>query len=116
MKRLMILAASIFLFTAPGFAVETSWYGAECAGRLMANGKPFDPEAMTCASWDYPLGTKLRVSHGGRSVVVVVTDRGPARRLYAQGRTLDLSRAAFRKLGSLKAGLLEVNIERVNTR
>jgi rare lipoprotein A len=92
----------------------SSWYGAECEGKLMANGKPFNPAAMTCASWDYPLGTRLHVSHfDGRhtqSVWVTVTDRGPAKRLYRKGRRLDLSRAAFERLDSLDKGLIEVSI------
>jgi rare lipoprotein A len=69
----------------------SSWYGAECEGRLMANGKPFVPSALTCASWDYPFGTQLRIVHNARSIKVTVTDRGPAKRLYRKGRRLDLS-------------------------
>jgi rare lipoprotein A (peptidoglycan hydrolase) len=41
---------------------------------------------------------------------VEVTDRGPAKRLYRQGRKLDLSRAAFERIGKLSDGLLEVEI------
>lgn len=93
----------------------TSWYGDECAGKLMANGKPFDPNKYTCASWDYPLGTMLRVSTTLRdghilSVAVVVSDKGPNRRLL-KTRQLDLSRAAFKALTPLKVGLLEVMVE-----
>lgn len=113
MKRALIilvtLAASIFY--SPAGQTETSWYGEECAGRLMANGKPFRPEAYTCASWDFPLGTRLVVRHKNQSVFVTVTDRGPAKRLVSQGRRLDLSRSAFEKLGDLKKGLLTVDVE-----
>ena len=90
-----------------------SWYGDECRGRLQANGRPFNPDAFTCASWDWPLGTRLKISHAGRSVVVVVSDRGPARRLYRKGRAIDLSRAAFAKLADIKSGVVEINIERL---
>jgi rare lipoprotein A len=106
---LVILAASIFY--TPAAQTVTSWYGQECAGRLMSNGKPFRPERLTCASWDYPLGTRLAIRRGGNSVIVVVTDRGPAKRLVAQGRRLDLSEAAFRRIGNLADGLLVVNVE-----
>jgi len=78
---------------------------------IMANGKRLDDQAFTCASWDYPFGTRLRVESAGRSVIVVVTDRGPAKRLYRQGRIIDLSKAAFSELGSLKAGILSVTVE-----
>lgn len=99
-----------------------SWYGAECAGRLMANGKKFDPDKLTCASWFFPLGTKLVVRYdlgptvGSACVFVEVTDRGPARRLVARGRIIDLSRAAFDCLTSgfpaaRKAGLISVTVE-----
>ena len=88
-----------------------SWYGAECAGKAMANGKPFDPAALTCASWFYPLGTKLEVRCGNRSVIVECSDRGPARRLVAKGRIIDLSRAAFEQLGDIRNGILQVNIK-----
>ena len=40
--------------------------------------------AMTCAHRSLPFGTKLRVTHGGQSVVVTVNDRGP----FVRGRVL----------------------------
>lgn len=89
-----------------------SWYGEEHRGKLMANGKPFNPDKLTCASWFHPFGTKLRVRHGSRSVVVTVTDRGPHRRLVRQGRKIDLSLAAFKKLRHPDIGLIRVRIER----
>jgi len=84
-----------------------SWYGKEYAGRIMANGRPFDPEALTCATYAYPLGTVLRVVYNRRTVRVIVTDRGPARRL---GRLIDLSRAAFSELAPLDLGLVTVTV------
>lgn len=92
---------------------DASWYGAEFAGKRMANGQPFNPGALTCASWFYPLGTKLRVTHGNRSVVVTVTDRGPAKRLVRQGRIIDLSLFAFNYLAPLDKGLINVTVEKL---
>jgi rare lipoprotein A len=88
-----------------------SWYGQECAGRLMANGRPFNPAALTCASWHHPFGTQLRVSNpaNGRSVIVIVTDRGPHRRL---NRAIDLSQSAFARIADPKLGLVRVHIRR----
>ena len=40
---------------------EASYYSYECAELPMANGKPFDPEKRTCASWFYDFGTVLSV-------------------------------------------------------
>lgn len=90
--------------------LTASWYGAEAEGKLMANGKPFDPGKYTCASWDYPLGTMLGVSLNGKTVAVVVTDRGPNKRLL-KTRQIDLSRATFSALAPLKLGLVKVTVE-----
>lgn len=92
---------------------QASWYGDEHRGLPMANGRPFEPEAMSAASWFYPLGTRLRITHGRRSVIVEVTDRGPARRLVRQGRRLDLSVGAFRRLGDPREGVIRVRVERL---
>lgn len=78
----------------------------------MANGQPFDPEALTAASWFFPLGTWVNVSSGERSITVEITDRGPAKRLVQQGRVIDLSHAAFARLGDPKRGLIPVEITR----
>jgi rare lipoprotein A (peptidoglycan hydrolase) len=43
------------------------------------------------------------------AVIVVVTDRGPSKRLLAT-RQLDLSEAAFAAIAPLKQGLAEVAI------
>lgn len=85
-----------------------SWYGEELRGELMANGKPFNPDKLTCASWNYPLGTKLRVSHKNKSVTVEVTDRGPNKRL---GRLIDLSQKAFSVLSDTRKGLIPVGVQ-----
>lgn len=114
MKLLLLLAAFI-IFTplARSEVTTSSWYGDECKGKTMANGKPFDPTAMTCASWDYPFGTRLRIVYKARSIVVTVTDRGPAKRLCRKGRKLDLSREAFRRLAPIDRGLIRVDVRRI---
>lgn len=114
MNLVKVLACTVWL-ACSAKADIASWYGHECSGKLMANGKPFNPYALTCASWDYPLGTVLRVSHGDKTVRVVVTDRGPAKRLYRQGRKIDLSWKAFATLADPRVGLIEVNIRKENT-
>jgi rare lipoprotein A len=94
----------------PPTSGTASWYGREAAGKRMANGELFDPAKYTCACWGYPLGTELQVRHGDRSVIVKVTDRGPARRLR---RVIDLSEAAFAWLADCKTGLIKVTITKL---
>ena len=84
----------------------------------MANGRKFNPDKMTAASWFYPLGTRVRVTvsspnFGPRSVTVTVTDRGPAKRLVEKGRVIDLGRAAFQKIAHPDLGLVSVVVEPV---
>jgi rare lipoprotein A len=76
----------------------------------MANGRPFNPDKLTAASWFYDLGTMVTVTCGDRSVVVEIADRGPAKRLVKRGRKIDLSRAAFAKLAPPLVGLIDVTI------
>src|ERR1043166_9252010 len=93
-----------------------SWYGEDHRGRLMANGKRFNPDKLTAASWFYPLGTKVRVTlkeenKAPRSVLVTITDRGPAKDLVRDGRIIDLTHAAFKRLGRPARGLVPVMVE-----
>jgi len=84
-----------------------SWYGEGYRGKRMANGQRFDPDALTCAAWRWPLGARLRVEWRGKSVIVTVTDRGPS---LALDRIIDLSLAAFAAIAPLPLGIIEVQI------
>ena len=78
----------------------------------MANGQRFNPDKLTGASWSFDFGTKVVVTHANRSVVVEITDRGPAKRLFQDGRKIDLSRAAFAKLADPDFGLIDVTVRK----
>lgn len=107
------LAAIFFLWCVPCHAaVQASWYGEEHRGQPMANGQRFNPDKLTAASWFYHLGTRVVVTHGGRSVVVEITDRGPSKTLVSQGRKIDLSYAAFAKLANPERGLIAVTVKK----
>ena len=69
---------------------------------------------LCAASPDYPKGTKLRVTRAGssKSVIVTVNDFGPNRKRFPK-RAIDLDATAFRKLGRLSEGLIEVRVEPV---
>lgn len=90
-----------------------SFYSYECADQPMANGRPFDPEKRTCASWFYKFGTVLAVKSldTERITEVIVTDRGPNKRLVKKGRIIDLSKRAFQDICALEKGLTRVAIE-----
>lgn len=88
-----------------------SFYGREFQGRRTASGARYDARAFTCAHRTAPFGTRLRVTdlETGRSVEVVVNDRGP----FAPGRVVDLSLAAARRLGIVRRGVVRVRVERI---
>jgi rare lipoprotein A len=122
MKAILLGAALFWVSISATPAANTppsglaSWYGEDHRGKLMANGKPFNPDELTAASWFYPLGTKVRVSLGSsdatvRTVVVSITDRGPARHLVRDGRIIDLSHAAFKRLATPESGLVAVSVQ-----
>ena len=77
-----------------------SWYGPGFAGRRTASGEAFNPSDYTAAHRSLPFGSKVRVTHNGRSVVVRINDRGP----FHGGRVIDLSQAAAEDLGLRRAG------------
>ncbi len=86
-----------------------SWYGPEMFGSLTASGEPYNMNGLTAAHRDLPMGTPIRVTNllNRRTVTVRINDRGP----NAPGRLLDVSMAAAKCLGFLKAGLAPVRIE-----
>lgn len=86
-----------------------SWYGPGFHGRLTASGERFDQNELTAAHRKLPLGTEVRVTNleNGRSIVVQINDRGP----YVEGRVIDLSKAAARRLGMVEDGVAKVRVE-----
>ena len=85
-----------------------SLYGNPFHGRKTANGETYNMNEMTAAHKELPLGTRVEVTNlsNGRKVVVRINDRGP----FHGNRVLDLSRAAAQELGTLNAGVAQVQI------
>jgi rare lipoprotein A len=65
--------------------------------RTTSSGERFDPRGMTAAHRTLPFGTRLTVTNPktGKSVIVVVNDRGPSTRRIG----IDLSIAAAKAIG-----------------
>jgi rare lipoprotein A (peptidoglycan hydrolase) len=74
-----------------------SWYGDDCHGKMKATGEKFNKLAMTAAHRTLPLPSVVRVTNlrNGKSVIVVVDDRGP---YCYTGRIIDLSYGAAKVL------------------
>lgn len=88
---------------------EASWYGPGFQGKETANGETFDQKELTAAHPTLPMGTKAKVINleNGKKVDVRINDRGP----YADGRAIDLSGAAAKKLDMKGDGTVQVKIE-----
>ena len=86
-----------------------SWYSYPARTRRTATGEWFDPGQMTAAHKTLPLPCEVEVTNleNGRKVRVRVNDRGP----YADGRIIDLSRAAADRLGFARAGTTRVRVK-----
>jgi rare lipoprotein A len=99
----------------PAIYGTASWYSQSDAGILptTANRERFDDQQLTCAIWDMPFNTLLKVTNleNKKSVVVRVNDRGPAKRLVAQGRIIDLTKEAFAQIAELEKGLIRIKFE-----
>jgi len=98
------------IFTETGLA---SWYGAPYHNRAGSNGEVYNMNAMTAAHRTLPLGSIVRVTNlkSGHSALVRITDRGP----FIDGRIIDLSLAAAKKLDVWRAGIAEVKLEVMET-
>lgn len=93
-----------------------SWYGYETyrqkGGHMTANGEAFDPNGLNAAHKYLPLPTFVRVTNleNNHRIIVRVNDRGP----FVQGRIIDMSAGAAKKLGFYKKGTAMVLVEAVN--
>ena len=90
-------------------AGEASYYSHRFQGKPTASGERFDQRKDTAASPDLPLGARATVTNeaNGQSVDVTINDRGP----YVDGRILDVSKDAAKRLGMTKDGTAPVTVE-----
>ena len=90
-----------------------SWYGAPYHNRRGSNGEIYDMHAMTAAHRTLPLGSIVRVTNPetGEAAIVRITDRGP----FIEGRVIDLSQAAAKRIGLVQKGTARVRLEVLKT-
>ena len=88
---------------------EASYYAKVLDGQKTASGETYDKNAFTAAHRSLSFGTRVRLTYlkTGKSVDVVINDRGPA----VEGRIIDLSRAAAEKIGLTEDGSGKVKLE-----
>jgi rare lipoprotein A len=88
---------------------QASFYADRHQFKKTASGALYNHNLETAAHRKIPFGSKIEVTNvtNGKSVVVVVNDRGP----FVKGRIVDLSKSAFSSIGSTSAGLLKVEIK-----
>jgi rare lipoprotein A len=93
--------------------VTASYQGSRSAGRTTASGEPYDPNDLTAASRNLPIGSTAKITNPatGRSVKVRINDRGP----FVHGRSLDLSKSAAGKIGITHEGVARVTVTPVNS-
>lgn len=86
-----------------------SWYGNKFHGHLTSNGERYNMFAMSAAHKNLPLPSYVQVTNiaNNKQIIVRVNDRGP----FHEGRIIDLSYAAAKKLDMLKAGTAQVEIK-----
>jgi peptidoglycan hydrolase CwlO-like protein len=84
----------------PSGVTQASTYSvSDNGGTGTSSGRPLDDSDLTCAcspGLGLSFGTHVAITHGGRRVIVVVTDRGP---FSPPGRDFDLTTRAASLLG-----------------
>lgn len=104
------------LQTSLGFEEEgmASWYGRKFHNRQTANGEVYNMYAHTAAHKTLPLPSWAEVTNleNGRQLIVKINDRGP----FVEGRVIDLSYAAARKLGFDREGTARVHVRALETK
>jgi rare lipoprotein A len=109
-----MLKLALALFLLPGIAqacTKATVYAARYDGRTTASGAVYRHSGISAASPWLRLGTRVLVTHGDRTIEVVITDTMPVR-YPRDGRcvVLDLSGAAARKLGIGRIGFVNIKV------
>jgi rare lipoprotein A len=106
---------ALLLLTGSMYATTVSFYHDKYDKKLTASGIIFNQRKMYAAHCILPFGTKVRITNltNHKSVIVTVVDRGPFLKTKhgykrCKSRLFDLSTSAFRKIGSIRQGVLKI--------
>jgi len=95
-----------------GPKLTASYYHDALEGMPTTSGEIYRGKLMTAAHKTLPLGSEVTLCRGDRPRIcatVRINDRGP----WIKGRDFDLSKAAARKLGMLRQGLIKVIVNTI---
>ena len=122
MNKLIVFALSSLIITGcssvPSVskgAIEkgkASYYADKYHGRTTASGEVFNQRALSAAHQTLGFGSRVKVTNlsNNKSVIVTINDRGP----FIRGRIIDLSKKAFSQIASVKQGVIDVTVERLD--
>ena len=122
MNKLIVFALLSLIFSgcssAPSVskgAIEkgkASYYADKYHGRTTASGEVFNQLALSAAHQSLGFGSRVKVTNiaNNKSVIVTINDRGP----FIRGRIIDLSKKAFSQIASVKQGVIDVTVERLD--
>lgn len=111
-RGLIVLLCTLMFLTSCSRKItengKASYYADKFEGHRTASGSIFHQNSLTAAHRTLPFGTKVKVTNiaNGRSIKVRITDRGPS----ADGRVIDLSKKAAKKIGMLSTGVAVVEV------
>src|SRR6478735_4911701 len=116
MNKKALSATNLFIIilfcSCAHYVTETgnaSYYADKFVDRPMANGKKFSQHKLTAAHKTLPFGTKVMVINlaNHKRTKVRITDRGP----FVQGRIIDLSKKAAKRINMIDAGVVPVELK-----
>lgn len=115
MKIFLFLSALLASVGIKPFVVKgtASYYGQHWTGRLTASGERFYADSLTCAHKTYKFGTLLKVTdlRNDSVIYVKVNDRLPKSSRFI----VDLSYGCAKKLNFIRAGVIPVTLEIIDT-
>ncbi|HEX7365577.1 MAG TPA: septal ring lytic transglycosylase RlpA family protein [Pelobium sp.] len=112
MGYITVILFNILALTQPADSVsktgKATYYASRFEGRKTSSGATYRADKYTAAHKTLPFGTEVVVTNlnNGKSVKVVVNDRGP----YGRGMIIDLSKIAAKEIGLFGKGVVPCKI------